>query len=167
MQTEPEKNGWGSVGESVRFDSLEQEAYLSLWRTYDRLRGIEDECFGRFELSAQQYNVLRLLKRAHPNPVPTLSLAGRLISRAPDITRMLDKLEQRGLTTRERSTVDRRAVMVGITPAGMKLLDEIAPPLAECHEKQLGHLSVDEIESLVSLLRRARQPHESSESGWR
>ena len=57
-----------------KFDSLEQEAYLSLWRTYDRLKTLEDELFGRYDLSAQQYNALRLLRSAHPNTMPTLAL---------------------------------------------------------------------------------------------
>ena len=77
-----------------RFDSPEQETYLSLWRTYDRLRTLEDELFVDFDLTAQQYNVLRLLRSSHPDLVPTLSLVGRLVSRAPDVTRMLDKLEE-------------------------------------------------------------------------
>jgi DNA-binding MarR family transcriptional regulator len=157
----------GEVVEQGRFDSIEQEAYLSLWRTYDRLRAIEDECFSRFEVTAQQYNVLRLLKRAHPNCVPTLSLASRLISRAPDITRMLDKLEQRGLTTRERSTTDRRAVLIGITSKGLDLIDQIAGPLSECHRKQLGHLPSDQLELLISLLRSVREPLEPAGSTWR
>src|SRR5678816_207074 len=79
-----------------RFDSPQQEAYLNLWRTYDRLRLLEDELFARFDLTAQQYNALRLLRAAHPKKVATLSLAGRLVSRAPDITRLLDKLNERG-----------------------------------------------------------------------
>src|SRR4026209_2148344 len=86
----------------LRFDSLHQEAYLNLWRTYDRLRMYEDELFGRYDLTAQQYNTLRLLKAAHPDKVPTLALAGRLVSRAPDITRLLDRLSERGLIVRER-----------------------------------------------------------------
>src|SRR5437764_2822231 len=85
-----------------RFDSPEQEAFLSLWRTYDRLRALEDELFARFDLTPQQYNALRLLRAEHPEPVPTLALAERLVSRAPDITRLLDKLEQRGLIARTR-----------------------------------------------------------------
>ncbi len=123
-----------------RFDSPEQEAYLSLWRTYDRLRALEDELFAGFDLTAQQYNLLRLL-RADRDPVPTLTLAERLVSRAPDITRMLDKLEERKLLTRTRSTEDRRTVLVKLTTAGVALLDKIAAPLRECHERQLGHLS--------------------------
>src|SRR4051794_31139142 len=85
-----------------QFDSPEQEAFLNLWRTYDRLRALEDELFGRFELTPQQYNALRLLRAVHPGTLPTLALAQRLVSRAPDITRMMDRLEQRGLVRRER-----------------------------------------------------------------
>src|SRR5947208_12802636 len=84
------------------FDSAQQEAYLNLWRTYDRLRILEDELFGRHNLTAQQYNALRLLRAAFPKKVPTLELAGRLVSRAPDITRLIDKLVERGLVERER-----------------------------------------------------------------
>ena len=73
-----------------RFDSPQQEAYLILWRTYDRLRMLEDELFGRHDLTAQQYNALRLLRGAHPGRVATLALSGRLVSRAPDITRLVD-----------------------------------------------------------------------------
>src|ERR1700722_16567249 len=96
-----------------RFDSTQQQAYLALWRTYDRLRALEDELFTKFELTAQQYNLLRLLQGAQ-TPVPTLPPAERLISRAPDITRMIDKLEERGVITRTRSTKDRREVLVEI-----------------------------------------------------
>src|SRR2546429_6187982 len=83
-----------------RFDSLEQEVFLNLWRTYDRLRALEDELFARYDLTPQQYNVLRLLRAQHPGSMPTLGLADRLVSRAPDITRILDKLEGRGLIAR-------------------------------------------------------------------
>src|SRR5438132_10614610 len=80
-----------------RFDSLEQEAFLSLWRTYDRLRALEDELFAIHDLTSQQYNALRLLRSEHPRKIRTLDLAGRLVSRAPDITRLVDKLVERGL----------------------------------------------------------------------
>src|SRR5262249_60062565 len=69
-----------------RFDSPEQEAFLSLWRTYDRLRAFEDELFARFDLTPQQYNALRLLRAEHPDPVATLALADRLRPRPPDPT---------------------------------------------------------------------------------
>src|SRR5438874_10170051 len=98
---------------SALFDSLEQEAFLNLWRTYDRLRALEDELFSRHDLTPQQYNVLRLLKAVHPQTLRTLALANRLVSRAPDITRMLDKLEEHGLVTRQRTRANRRVVEVG------------------------------------------------------
>lgn len=150
-----------------RFDSLKQEAYLAIWRTYDRLRAIEDEMFSHWELTAQQYNILRLLRADMPQQVPTLSLVARLVSRAPDVSRMLDKLEARQLITRKRSEEDRRAVLVGITEAGLAIVDAIAEPLRQCHEQQLGHLNSAELKSLVDLLQRAREPHESEDSPWR
>src|SRR3954452_1030346 len=103
------------------FNSLEQEAFLSLWRTYDRLRALEEELFGRYDLTPQQYNALRLLASAHPEKMRTLDLAGRLVSRAPDITRLLDRLEQRLLIDRDRPIDNRRVVRVGITELGLGL----------------------------------------------
>ncbi len=150
-----------------RFDSPQQEAYLALWRTYDRLRAIEDELFAGFDLTAQQYNLLRLLRASHPTAVPTLSLVARLVSKAPDVTRMLDRLEARALITRTRGTEDRRAVLVGITGAGLQMLETIAGPLRQCHERQLGHLSAADVEALIQLLRKARAPHELPDSPWK
>ena len=150
-----------------RFDSPEQEAYLGLWRTYDRLRALEDELFAGFGLTAQQYNLLRLLRAARPDPVPTLRLADRLVSRAPDVTRMLDKLETAGLITRTRSTTDRRAVLVGITESGVALLDRVASPLRDCHRRQLGHLTGGQLAALTALLKAARAPHEPDDSTWK
>jgi DNA-binding MarR family transcriptional regulator len=148
------------------FDSLQQEVYLNLWRTYDRLRALEDKLFGRHDLTAQQYNVLRLLRGEHPGTLPTLALAGRLVSRAPDITRMLDKLERRGLIVRERPADNRRVVRVGITAAGLTLLRKLDAPVRACHLRQLGHLAPDDLERLVALLRAARGPHEEPDSPW-
>src|SRR5271170_1639923 len=125
---------------SRRFDSLEQEVFLNLWRTYDRLRALEDELFGRHGLTPQQYNALRLLRAEHPGTLPTLVLANRLVSRAPDITRLLDKREERGLIVRDRPADNRRTVRVGIAKAGRALLSQLAGPLRECHARQLGHL---------------------------
>jgi DNA-binding MarR family transcriptional regulator len=150
-----------------RFDSPQQEVFLNLWRTYDRLRAFEDELFSRHGLTAQQYNALRLLRAAHPGKVATLSLATRLVSRAPDITRLLDKLHQRGLIERERPAGNRRVVMIGITEAGIALLEALGPAVRECHTSQLGHLDPEQMATLVDLLRRARDPHEAAESEWR
>lgn len=153
-------------GRSRRFDSPQQEVFLNLWRTYDRLRLLEEELFSRHGLTAQQYNALRLLRGVHPGKLPTLGLASRLVSRAPDITRLVDALLQRGLVDRERPAANRRVVMIGITDAGLALLDQLAADVCACHEKQLGDLSAAEMKTLVGLLKKARQPHELADGIW-
>ncbi len=152
---------------SRRFDSPQQEAYLNLWRTYDRLRMVEDELFDKYDLTAQQYNALRLLRGHRPEKLPTLALASRLVSHAPDITRLLDKLERRGLIERERMADNRRVVLVGITAEGIALLRELDTPVRECNLKQLGHLSDEQLTTLAQLLKLARQPHEPDGAAWR
>ena len=154
-------------GAARRFDSAEQEAFLNLWRTYDRLRILEDELFGRHGLTAQQYNALRLLKAARPRKVPTLGLAARLVSRAPDITRLVDRLAERGWVERERPSDNRRIVQVGITEGGVALLGVLEQDVRDCHVRQLGHLKSGELRTLVELLRKVREPHETAESIWR
>lgn len=157
----------GGRKSSRRFDSPQQEVYLNLWRTYDRLRMLEDKLFARHELTAQQYNALRLLRAEHPATLPTLVLAGKLVSHAPDITRLVDRLQERGLVTRQRMPDNRRVVQVCITAAGLALLKQLDQPVRECHLEQLGHLSATQLHSLVDLLRTARQPHEEESSSWR
>lgn len=149
-----------------RFDSLEQEAFLNLWRTYDRLHILEEELFARYELAPQQYNALRLLRGEGGRKLATLALAARLVSRAPDITRLLDKLEERGLIERERPADNRRMVLVGLTSNGRALLAELDRQVCECHERQLGHLSQPQLRELVALLQMARRPHEDTNGHW-
>jgi DNA-binding MarR family transcriptional regulator len=154
-------------GKGRHFDSLEQEVFLNLWRTYDRLRVLEEELFSTHDLTPQQYNVLRLLRSVHPGRLRTLQLASRLVSRAPDVTRMLDKLEQRGLIDRDRLADNRRVVEVGITGKGLALLAQLDGKVRECHARQLGHLPREKLEQLADLLRAAREPHEDDGSPWR
>lgn len=146
------------------FDSLQQEVFLNLWRTYDRLKAIEDEAFGQVGLSAQQYNTLRVLRSVSPDSIATLDLGSRLISRAPDMTRLLDRLEHRGLLSRERRPDNRRVVAVKITSQGLQLLREIQQSVLDCHNRQLGHLDVQSLRQLAGLLKAARHPHEDSEN---
>ncbi|MGL4550705.1 MAG: MarR family winged helix-turn-helix transcriptional regulator [Gemmataceae bacterium] len=148
------------------FDSPEQEAFLNLWRTYDRLKALEDELFAAHDLTAQQYNALRVLRSVHPGTMPTLTLAGRLISRAPDITRLIDKLERRGLVCRDRPADNRRVVNLGITEAGAELLKALAGPVRECGQRQLGHLSDEQKAALIGLLEAARRPHTDGGGAW-
>jgi len=162
MSTSPQK-----TRVQRHFDSLQQEVFLNLWRTYDRLRVIEDELFRDYDLSPQQYNALRLLRSVHPENLPTLAISRRLVSHAPDITRLLDKLELRGLISRERPPENRRSVLATITRAGLDLLTELDDSVRESHLKQLGHLSEADLHKLADLLRAARSPHESDGSPWK
>ena len=154
-----------AVAAPRRFDSPEQEAYLNLWRTYDRLKAVEEEVFSAFDLSAQQYNALRLLCDAAPESLPTLVLAARLVSRAPDITRLVDRLEARGLVGRERQSQNRRVVRIALLPAGAELLERMAGEVLACGARQLGHLPPEDLRRLVALLKDARRPHEPTDAG--
>lgn len=149
-----------------RFDSLEQEAFLNLWRTYDRLHVREEELFERYDLTPQQYNALRLLRGEGSGKLATLALAARLVSRAPDITRLVDKLEERGLIERERPSDNRRMVLIGLTEKGRALLTELDERVRECHVRQLGHLSQEQLRQLITLLQSARRVHEEPGSHW-
>ena len=149
-----------------RFDSPEQETFLNLWRTYDCLKALEDELFGQHQISAQQYNALRLLRSVHPGSMQTLALGKRLISRGPDTTRMLDRLEQRQLIVRERRSENRRVVEIAVTTQGLALLDEMAEAVQEMHKRQIGHLSRAEQRDLITLLKRIREPHEDASCDW-
>jgi DNA-binding MarR family transcriptional regulator len=156
----------GRAVKHPHFDSSVQEVFLQLWRTYDRLKTLEDELFGQHQLSAQQYNALRLLRSVHPETMPTLALGRRLISRSPDMTRMLDRLEKRKLIQRKRKAANRRIVEVSITPAGIALLDDLAEAVNDMHERQLGHLSQARQRQLIELLKEARQPLEDATCDW-
>lgn len=149
----------------VPFDSPEQEVFLNLWRTYDTLKALEERVFGDYDLSAQQYNALRILQSAYPGKLPTLAIGRLLISRGPDITRMLDRLEARNLIIRERRSENRRVVEVSITPTGLELLDEMLEPVRQMHSEQLGHLTPDQQRRLIELLKTARRPHEPAHHG--
>ena len=107
------------------------------------------------DLSANQYNVLRIL-RGSPDGLPCGEIGNRMITRDPDITRLLDRLEKRDLISRCRETKDRRMVMARITPEGLKLLARIDEPVRETHRSQLGHLGRGRLRALTELLQAAR-----------
>ena len=133
----------------------EEAAFLDLLRTTDMLsRGLINVLKAE-DLSATQYNVLRILRGA-PDGLPCGEIASRMITRDPDITRLLDRLEKRGLISRWRETKDRRMVMARITPEGLKLLARLDEPVEEAHRKQLGHLGWERLGALTELLRAVR-----------
>jgi len=133
----------------------EEDVFLDLLRTTDMLtRGLVPLLKAE-DVSANQYNVLRIL-RGSPDGLPCGEIASRMITRDPDITRLLDRLEKRGLISRCRETKDRRMVMARITPDGLKLLAHLDDPVQEGHRRQLGHLGRERLRALTELLQAAR-----------
>jgi DNA-binding MarR family transcriptional regulator len=107
------------------------------------------------DLSSTQYNVLRILRGA-PDGLPCGEIGSRMITRDPDITRLLDRLEKRDLISRHRQSKDRRMVMARITPGGIQLLSRMDEPVREAHRAQLGHLGRERLKALTGLLQVAR-----------
>ena len=133
----------------------EEAAFLDLLRTTDMLsRGLINVLKAE-DLSATQYNVLRILRGA-PEGLPCGEIASRMITRDPDVTRLLDRLEKRSLISRCRETKDRRTVMARITPDGLELLARLDKPVQDGHRGQLGHLGRERLKTLTELLRVAR-----------
>jgi len=133
----------------------EEAAFLDLLRTTDMLSRGLIAVLKTEDISSTQYNVLRIL-RGSPEGLPCGEIASRMITRDPDITRLLDRLEKRGLISRCRQTKDRRMVVVRITPEGLKLLARLDEPVQEGHRRQLGHLGRDRLLALTELLQAAR-----------
>ncbi|HVR10253.1 MAG TPA: MarR family transcriptional regulator [Thermoanaerobaculia bacterium] len=113
--------------QQTRFESAAQEALLNLLVAADHLRAHTERLCAEFGISASQYNVLRILRGVHPAGHPRCEIARRMIERAPDVTRLIDRLEKRGWVERDRSERDRRLSISRITAAGLELLDSIAP----------------------------------------
>jgi DNA-binding MarR family transcriptional regulator len=133
----------------------EELAFLELQRTADLLSRAVAHLLKAEEISANQYNVLRIL-RGSPEGLTCGEIAGRMITRDPDITRLLDRLEKRRLISRCRENPDRRMVMTRIAPAGAKLLARMDAPVREAHRHQLGHLGPRRLAGLTRLLESAR-----------
>ena len=144
-----------SKGKRSRKDSAEEAVFLDLLRTADMLSRGLIHVLKAEELSATQYNVLRIL-RGTPEGLPCGEIAARMITRDPDVTRLLDRLEKRGLISRCRETKDRRTVVTKITPLGLNLLARLDEPVRTGHRKQLGHLGPERMRILTDLLRTAR-----------
>lgn len=137
--------------------SAEETAFLDLIRTTDLLSRAFVPVLKAEDLSSTQYNVLRILRGAAEG-LPCGEIGHRMITRDPDITRLLDRLEKRGLISRWREAKDRRIVMAKIVPEGLKLLARLDEPVQAAHRRQLGHLGAKRLERLAELLRACREP---------
>jgi DNA-binding MarR family transcriptional regulator len=133
----------------------EEAAFLDLLRTTDMLSRPLAQLLKTEDLSATQYNVLRIL-RGTPEGLACGEVANRMITRDPDITRLLDRLEKRGLISRCREAKDRRTVLARITPEGLALLARLDKPVLAAHRKQLGHLGRERLRTLSELLSACR-----------
>jgi DNA-binding MarR family transcriptional regulator len=138
------------------FVSRAAEATISLVRTADLIRRNLSNVMATFDLTIQQFNVLRILRGAGAQGLPTLEIAERMIEQTPGITRLIDRLETKQLVLRVRCLTDRRQVFCHITEEGLALLDTLEAPVHEAQELSLGGMSKGDLEQLVKLLDRAR-----------
>jgi DNA-binding MarR family transcriptional regulator len=134
----------------------EEAVFLDLLRSCDLLSRAPAQFLKSEDLSSTQYNVLRILRGAQPAGLACGDIADRMITRDPDITRLLDRLEKRELISRCRETKDRRMVVARITPEGLKLVERLDQPVQAIHRKQLGHLGNAKLQKLQDLLAAAR-----------
>jgi len=140
------------------FASLQQEAQLNIVRTGNVLTDSFERLLKPHGITATQYNVLRILRGAEPEGLCRNEVRDRLLSRMPDATRLLDRMEEAGLVTRSREAGDRRLVTTRITTRGRSLVDELDAVVEREHQRRLGHLSEKQTRKLIKLLTLVRSP---------
>ena len=144
------------IKQTKPFRSLEEEVMLGLARTADAVARAGEEVLKASGLTGTQYNVLRILRGAGTAGLSCGDVASRMITRDPDLTRLLDRLEGRGLVTRARDGEDRRVVVTRITREGLSLLAELDEPVQAQNRKAVGHLGEQKLRALAQLLDEAR-----------
>jgi DNA-binding MarR family transcriptional regulator len=142
--------------QNLPFTSREQEAYLSLLRTADGLQAQVEGKLKEFGLTGTQYNALRILRGAGPEGLPCREIGERMITRDPDITRLLNRLEDRGFAERTRPRHDRRVIHGKITAAGLNLLREMDGPVEKHGREMLRHVGQEKLKQLIELLELVR-----------
>jgi DNA-binding MarR family transcriptional regulator len=146
------------IRQNKPFRMLEEEALVSLQRTADQFHGRMSDMLKPHGLSPTQYNALRILRGAGEGGRACSEIAERMINRDPDITRLVDRLERRGLVARSREGLDRRVIITRITPVGLELLRSLDRSIEEFNRKLLGHLGEQQLKTLIKLLDAAREP---------
>jgi DNA-binding MarR family transcriptional regulator len=144
------------IRQTKPFPSAPQEALVALLRTADLIGRFVDDFVEDSGITGQQYNVLRILRGAGEAGLPTLDIAERMIEQTPGITRLIDRLEEKGLVTRERCPTDRRQVFCRIGAAGLTLLAGLDGPVKDAAADAFAGLERDEVLQLIELLDRAR-----------
>jgi DNA-binding MarR family transcriptional regulator len=140
------------IKQTKPFTSLEQEAQLSVIRTGAMLMDEIEQFLRPYEITATQYNVLRILRGAEPNGLCRNELRDRMLTRMPDMTRLLDRMEESGLVDRERQDHDRRMVRSRISSSGLKLLADLDGVTQEEEKRRFGHLNEQQLRTLIELL---------------
>ncbi len=143
--------------QSSPIGSLEEEAYLNMLRTVNALSQELGELLRTHDLTSAQYNVLRILRGAGEGGLTASDIGERMITRDPDVTRLVDRLEKRGLVERWRCGADRRVVWTRISPAGREAIDPLDQPIHDLHVAQLQHLGAEKLRTLVGILEQARE----------
>jgi DNA-binding MarR family transcriptional regulator len=147
------------IGQTRPFSSASQEGILSLLRTADVIRRFLGRVLEPFDVTPQQYNVLRILRGAGCEGLPTLTIGERMVEEAPGVTRLIDRLEAKGLVHRERSPQDRRQVLCWLTPEGRALAERIDGPMDEADDAALAMLTPEDQIQLIRLLDAIRAGH--------
>lgn len=145
------------------FHSVKAEVSVSILRTAALIERHFAQVVSRAGITTQQYNVLRILRGAGQEGLPTLVIRDRMIHEAPGITRLLDKLEASNLARRERTSPDRRQVFCYITDKGLAVLNELEEEMRQADDVAAGDLTEDEMRTLVKLLERVRAGHRRTE----
>jgi MarR family transcriptional regulator, organic hydroperoxide resistance regulator len=141
---------------SQNFRSREQEATLGLLRTADAVKRSLAQVIEPHGVTPQQYNVLRILRGAGSDGIPTLTIGERMIEQTPGVTRLVDRLERKGLVARTPCPKDRRRVFCRITAKGLDLLKELDDPVNRWDSQAVSVLPPSELDTLVDLLDRVR-----------
>ena len=145
------------IRQSKPFRSPEEEAYLSIVRTSALLEHSLAQGLKAHDITPTQYNVLSILRGAGTDGLCRNEIGRRLITRMPDVTRLLDRMERAGLVSRVRSTEDRRLVNTILTGRGSQIVDKLDREVAKEHERTLGHMTNAQLTALVDLLSLARE----------
>jgi DNA-binding MarR family transcriptional regulator len=136
--------------------SLQERVFQSLMLAADHLLKGEVEVLRLADLTFPQYNVLRILRGARPEALSCGTISQRMLTRDSDLTRLLDKLEERGLVRRVRDARDRRMVNATIADAGLHLLLKLDGPVDRAHRQQLAHMRPKQLELLHALAEEVR-----------
>ncbi len=131
---------------------LEEQAFVALMRAADHAQRRVTEMLKEHELSPTQYNALRILRGAGPDGLPCTEIGERMINRDPDITRLMARLEKRGLVERSRQKQDRRVIKARITERGLTVLNEMDPAVNEFQRRLLGHMGERKLTALIRML---------------